>query len=94
MSLDPAPSRDPCFWCGVPGFLGCDHWAPCPPVFVERPRVDNGAAPRHNIGGLTKNGVKPGFGPAPPVTTGRYAGGRRPSRARGAVGAYRRSTTG
>lgn len=29
MALKPALSRDPCWRCGVPGFKGCEHFAPC-----------------------------------------------------------------
>lgn len=28
----PAPGRDPCEHCGVPGFKGCAHYLPCEPV--------------------------------------------------------------
>lgn len=26
---EPAPNRESCVWCGVPGWKGCDHWLPC-----------------------------------------------------------------
>lgn len=26
---EPAPSRESCARCGVPGWKGCDHWLPC-----------------------------------------------------------------
>lgn len=29
--LPTAPARCPCFFCGVPGFKGCEHWAPSLP---------------------------------------------------------------
>lgn len=32
----PAPSRDGCFYCGTPGFKGCDHYAPCEPAVILR----------------------------------------------------------
>ena len=33
----PAPSRDGCPRCGIPGFKGCDHYAPCEPAPISRP---------------------------------------------------------
>lgn len=55
----PAPSRDPCFWCETPGFKGCAHWLPFEAPAIERGQ-DERLEPRHNIGGTTAAGVKPG----------------------------------
>ena len=40
MKHPPAPSADPCPRCGIPGFKGCDHFAPFERPVVERPTVN------------------------------------------------------
>lgn len=39
---EPAPTREPCARCGVPGINGCDHWLP----FVSPESVADAAARR------------------------------------------------
>lgn len=36
--LQPAPSREECPRCGIPGFKGCAHFLPCEPVVID-PKV-------------------------------------------------------